>query len=103
MLHRCASNLVRLALIAFCLGAAGCETAPVQEMSDARQAITVAREAGAELHASADFEAAVGYLKSAEASLNRRDYASARRDALQAKETALSALERSEAARPDSP
>ncbi len=69
-----------------------CETAPpVQEMSDARQAIAVAREAGAEAHAAAQLIAAEQFLASAERNLNDSHYAQARRDALEAKELALDA------------
>ena len=46
---------------------AGCVTSPpVQEMSDARQAIAVAKEAGAAELASAEFSDAEAYLASAQ-------------------------------------
>ena len=55
------------AFLAVLLMATACETAPpVQEMSDARQAIAVAREAGAEAHAAAELIEAEKYLESAE-------------------------------------
>ncbi|MCB1844769.1 MAG: hypothetical protein KDI09_17535, partial [Halioglobus sp.] len=61
------SGLVRRGLwftLAFALAA--CETAPpVQEMSDARQAIAVAREAGAEDRAASELRQAEAYLESA--------------------------------------
>ena len=77
--------------------ATACETAPpVQEMSDARQAIAVAREAGAEDHAAAELLAAEQYLQSAEQKLNDQRYADARRDALHAKSKAQSARQLSE-------
>jgi hypothetical protein len=82
---------------------AGCQTAPVQEMSDARQAISVARDAGAEDFAADDLKMAVDSLESAERFLSRREYENARRDALQAKENALTALSRSAASRQDPP
>jgi hypothetical protein len=66
-------------------------------MSDARQAINVAIEAGAEQHAADDLRAAKAYLDSAERYLSTRDYAIARRDAVEAKSKALEALKRSEA------
>jgi uncharacterized protein (UPF0333 family) len=85
-------------LLAACLLAAGCQTAPpVQEMSDARQAISVAIEAGAEEYAAADLKAAKAYLDSAERYLSTRNYAIARREAVEAKTKALEALRRSEA------
>lgn len=75
---------------------AGCETAPpVQEMSDARQAIAVAKEAGAAEHAAFHLRAAEKYLASAEQNLGERSYGSARSDAKQAKMKALDALKES--------
>ena len=83
-------------LLAICVFAA-CETAPpVQEMSDARQAIEVAREAGAEVLAAIHFRAAEKYLASAEKKLTERAFNLARRDATQAKMKALDALRASE-------
>ena len=74
-----------------------CETAPpVQEMSDARQAIAVAKEAGAAELAAFHLKAAEKYLASAEKKLNERAYNQARRDAKQAKMKALDALHVSE-------
>ncbi len=90
------SQFLRAAVLAALIVVAGCQTAPVQEMSDARQAITVAREAGAEEHAADDLIAAVNYLQSAENFLYKREYDLARRDALQAKSSALDALRRTE-------
>jgi hypothetical protein len=78
--------------LAVLLAVAACQTAPVQEMSDARMAITVAREAGAEEHAATDLKVAVDYLQSAEGFLSERNYEMARRDAVNAKASALSAL-----------
>ena len=75
------SYFLRVTVLGLLLLAAGCQTAPVQEMSDARQAITVAREAGAEEYAADDL---------------KREYDLARRDALQAKSSALDALRRTE-------
>jgi len=83
-------------LAAFC-SLAACETAPpVQEMSDARQAIAVAREAGAAELAAFHLNAAEKYLASAEEKLGERAYGQARRDAKQAKMKALDALKASE-------
>ena len=79
------------------LFAAGCESMPVQEMSDARQAITAAKEAGAEEHAAEELLAAEESLHSAEKYLSSRNYAVARREALEAKAQAIDALRRSEA------
>ena len=83
-------------LASFCCLAA-CETAPpVQEMSDARQAIAVAKEAGAAELAAFHLRAAENYLASAEEKLGERAYSQARRDAKQAKMKALDALKASE-------
>ena len=72
---------------------AGCSTSPpVQEMSDARQAVAAAKEAGAEQTAAEDFRAAEAYLDSAQRKLSEHAYAQARRDALQAKTKAHDAL-----------
>ena len=88
---------LQIALLATlcCLG--GCETAPpVQEMSDARQAITVAKEAGAAERAALHLKVAEKYLESAEQNLGEQAYQQARRDANQAKMKARDALEVSE-------
>ncbi len=87
------------ALVATLFIAAACETAPpVQEMSDARQAIAAAQEAGAADLAAAELKQAEIFLRSAERKLNDREYAAARFDAVQAKEKALRALKMSEEA-----
>ncbi len=81
---------VPLALL--CFMAACSSGPPVQEMSDARQAIAVARQAGAEELASEQLRSAEEFLQSAQRKLSERAYAQARRDALQAKLKALDAL-----------
>jgi hypothetical protein len=85
---------VRRCLLLLLLGlVAACQTAPpVQEMSDARMAIAVAKEAGAELQATDELKAAEDYLDRAEKSLAEKAYSQARRDALNAKRSALDAL-----------
>ena len=95
--------LLRATALAALLVLAACQTAPVQEMSDARQAISVAREAGAATHAADDLKAAIEHLESAQRFLNDRRYEFARRDAEQAKIRALDALQRSESAASDQP
>jgi hypothetical protein len=93
---RTISRLVgALALLLFF---AACETAPpVQEMSDARQAITVAREAGAADLAASELADAERYLQDAEERLDRQQYREARNAALEAKLRAQKALKLSEA------
>ena len=79
---------------------AACETAPpVQEMSDARQAITVAREAGAADLAAAVLAEAEEYLQDAEQKLDHQQYREARSAALEAKLRAQQALKLSEASK----
>ena len=88
---------VQVFLLAVCGSLAACETAPpVQEMSDARQAIAVAKEAGAADLAAFHLRAAEQYLASAEENLGQHSYLQARRDAKQAKMKALDALKESE-------
>ena len=95
---------LRTAVLAALLAVAGCQTAPpVQEMSDARQAITAAKEAGAAEHATDDLQAAVDFLQRAEQSINSQNYAQARRDALQAKAKAHEALKLSEKGQEETP
>ena len=89
---------LRCTVLAAMLLVAGCQTSPpVQEMSDARQAITAAREAGAEDHAANELDAAVEFLSSAEKYLKNRSFTFARRDAIAAMSKALDALKLSEA------
>jgi hypothetical protein len=95
--NRFASRAVRVATLlvvaAFVFGGVACATGPpVQEMSDARQAISVAREAGAATAAPDELREAETLLESAQRNLAGRAYAQARRDAMQAKEKALLAL-----------
>ena len=71
---------------------AACATAPVQEMSDARQAIPAAEEAGAAERAPEALRDAKRLLTSAERKLQREAYASARHDAREARLRAAEAL-----------
>ena len=89
----CLRKALQVCLLgAFCCLAA-CETSPpVQEMSDARQAIAAAKEAGAADGAGFHLRAAEKYLASAEEKLSERAYNQARYDAKQAKMKALDAL-----------
>jgi hypothetical protein len=72
---------------------AACVSAPVQEMSDARQAIQAAEEAGAATHSPELLGDAKRLLTSAERKLQREAYASARQDAREARRRAAEALE----------
>jgi Domain of unknown function (DUF4398) len=73
--------------------AVACATAPVQEMSDARQAIRAARDAGAAQAAPEQLEEARSLLSSAEAHLEQRRFRDARREAIAARASAVAAME----------
>jgi len=75
----------------FAIAACGASP-PVQEMSDARQAISVARAAGAAEHAAAELRAAEDSLDKALRNLSQKEYKAARVDAVEAKNKALAAL-----------
>ena len=79
--------------IGACFALSGCAGAPVQEMSNARQAIRAARDAGAESVAGAQLTEARALLERAEASLQSRAYRDARRNAVAARGKAVEALE----------
>src|SRR5487761_2418008 len=69
----------------------GCSGAPVQEMSDARQAIAAARVAGATAGSSPDFYAAQAAIARAERHLQAEEYTRARLAAREAKRQATAA------------
>ena len=88
-------NGIRLsAILVGVLLTAACATAPVQEMSDARQAVEAAEVAGARSKATATFAKAQRLLERAERSLERGEYGAARADALKAKRAAIEARKR---------
>lgn len=82
---------------ALCCGMAACASAPVQEMSNARQAIDAARAAGAAKIAPQTLTEAQTLLEAAEASLQQRSYREARRNAVSARSKAAEALGASQA------
>ena len=95
---------VRGLLLAILFALAGCIGGPpVQEMSDARQAISAAREAGASDAAPEELRAAEDYLDSALRNLTRKEYGLARDDALEAKDKAVAALATTERAASSDP
>ena len=79
-------------LVVAALALAACAGAPVQEMSNARQAIRAARDAGAERTAPQKLNEAAALLNRAEDSLERRAYRDARRNAIAARDKAAEAL-----------
>lgn len=77
----------------------GCGTGPpVQEMSDARQAIAAARVAGATETTSPDLYAAQAAIVRAESHLEAQEYVRARLAAQQAKRHAAAALQEAQRA-----
>ncbi|BAZ93451.1 uncharacterized protein FOKN1_1051 [Thiohalobacter thiocyanaticus] len=94
---RCVHALPALLLLLL----TGCATAPVQEMSDARQALLAAEEAGAVEYAGDTLANARAYLGRAEQALSAHDYERARVQAelaraaaREARELALERIER---------
>lgn len=88
-------RLMSVFMVAWLL--AGCASAPVQEMSDARQAIRAAQEAGAEEKAAEPLSEAQIALNRAEGNLNKRFFRAARRNAEEAHRKAVEALNSSRA------
>ena len=77
--------------------AVGCTTAPVQEMSDARQAIAAARDADAARRTPVMLNAAEQSLRDAQLQLKNYFYTEARKHALAAKAQAVQARREAEA------
>ena len=86
-------TLPRFALAWLLVGVhlSGCIGAPVQEMSNARQAIRAAQKAGAEQHAPAVLAEAQKLLDQAKGNLQHGQYRAAREEAEQARAKALEA------------
>ena len=80
------SRLAVLLLLAACAGA------PVQEMSDARQAVAAAEQTLAGKPVSPSLQSAQQYLQAAQAALDAADYSTARQDAQFARQLALRAM-----------
>ena len=72
-----------------------CAGVPVQEMSDARQAVEAARQADARTYAPEELQAAENLLQRAEEALTEGYYRQAREDAEAAREQAVSAQSKS--------
>lgn len=82
---------------------AGCVTAPVQEMSDARQAIEAAQAAGADDLVPATMQQARNLLHQAESGLDSGSYREAQQAAERARQAAIIARERALQLRGDQP
>jgi hypothetical protein len=78
-----------------------CGSAPVQEMSEARQALEAARVAGAEQHAATSYAKAKALLKTAEELLNERHFRRARENAAMARDEAIQARETAQQVLPE--
>jgi hypothetical protein len=74
-----------------CLLLAACAAAPTQEMSNARQSVQAAYDAGANEFAARNLEVAHDYLARAERELELRYFSMARHDAIVAKSEAIKA------------
>jgi hypothetical protein len=90
--------LTLLALITLVLGAACATSPPVQEMSDARQAIAAAEEAQAERYAPDQLSEARRYLADAEENIRLESFNLARINAVRALNRATQALEAAQSA-----
>jgi hypothetical protein len=87
--RRCLPALFGILFIVLC----ACASAPVQEMSDARQAIQAAEAVNAFLVAPEYYHKAVEHIEQAEQALQNRQYNKARKLATQAKANATKARE----------
>ena len=85
-------------LLGFVFMLVACVSAPVQEMSDARQAIQAAHAAGAEHAARETLYSARSLLEQAERELESGHFREARRNALGARARAVLAREQAEQA-----
>jgi len=87
-----------MSAVLLCFALAACAGAPVQEMSNARQAIRAAYDAGAERVAPEQLTEARAYMERAESSLQGRKYREARRHAVAARGKAVEALDAAQSA-----
>ena len=93
MAHRSTWLRLPVLVLVSCMGLVACAGAPVQEMSNARQAIKAARDAGAGKKAPNTLNEAEALLDRAEDNLQKRAYKDARRDAIAARGKAAEALD----------
>jgi hypothetical protein len=96
LLVSCTDMLRLIAVFVGILSLMGCHGPPVQEMSDARQAIAAATAAGAPAATSPDLYAAKAAIVRAESHLEAGEYVRARLAALEAKRHASAALNRTQ-------
>lgn len=96
-------TLLLAALAALALSLAGCVTVPVQAMSNARQAVQAARQAGAERYAPTLYAEARRWLDDASFAIKAEDYGRARGSARKAALLARQALVKARAAQAAAP
>lgn len=89
------TSLMVFVSLVFVLMVSACASVPVQEMSNARQAVDAARNVGAETRASKELKSAETLLQSAEQALQDGDYKTAREDAEAARDQAVQAQDKS--------
>lgn len=87
---------VRFVVLSVVVGLWACSSIPVQEMSDARQAINAARNEGVSIEASQDYVDALQLIKLAQQKLEEGDYRQAKINALNAKKKALEARQQAQ-------
>ena len=87
-----------LSLLFVSIAVAACTTPPVQEMSDARQAIAAAEQANAGKVAPESLNDARRFLADAERQIQQEAYGPARMNAVRAKNRATQALRASQTA-----
>ncbi|HEX5421445.1 MAG TPA: DUF4398 domain-containing protein [Gammaproteobacteria bacterium] len=85
------------AVLVFLVSIAGCASAPVQAMSNARQAVHAAEVAGAARYAPRDLAAARRWLDDAQFALDGGDYGQARASANKAADEARAATDKARA------
>ena len=86
---------LKISFLIFVLVLSACAGVPVQEMSNARQAVEAARKVGADTRARNELKSAETLLQSAEQALQEGDYKQARRDAEASRDQAVQAQDKS--------
>lgn len=94
-LQNSSNHSLKISFLVFVLVLAACAGVPVQEMSNARQAVEAARKVGADTRASKELQSAETLLQSAEQALQEGDYKQARRDAEASRDQAVEAQDKS--------
>jgi hypothetical protein len=92
-IHFFRRTIAALALLVLYAALSACASAPVQQMSDARQAIRAAQDAGAAQKAPTQLSEAQMALNRAESQLNKRFFRAARRNAEEAHAKAVEAMQ----------